>query len=281
MVLKAHLNQRPLEEREALLRFLSESEQLYLSGLPEPQEEELPESRPFGSTLEKVHWSWFLPTLKSFSAREQRLFLSVLSPYAAEQLKISLSLKGSPEEISETAKGFLRQQLLHSLDAPRDGLLPLEYLPASSLNRLLALSKKELIRLIDYLALYDLSQEVRQIVETKILKKIYSLLSEEQKNILKQITTHKELNPLPKLGIEKWAEGGGGSEESLRIILHRRGLARLSVALSGQDSDLIWMICHQLDIGRGGTLFRLCGKEKISAAAETIFRQIEELLSLL
>ncbi len=294
LVLKAHLNRCSPEEKETLLRFLPESERLYLSELPDTQEEELPKETFFASLLEKVHWSWLLPTLKTFSEREQRLFLSVLNSYAAEQLKTALSLKGANEEITETAKGFLREQLLHSLDAPPDGLLPLEYLPVSPLNRLLAFTKKELIRLIDSLALYDLAQEVRQIVETKILKRIYSLLSEEQKTILKQITLHKELNPVPKLGIEKWE----GTEEALRVLLHRRGLIRFAVALSGQDSDLIWMICHRLDIGRGGTLFRCCSKEKRTGesesheaddlfqekrhpASDAVQRQIEELLSLL
>jgi hypothetical protein len=287
-ILQAHLQRCSPEEKESLLRFLPESEQLQLLQLPHVQEEGLFKETPFASPLEQVHWSWFLPTLKAFSEREQRLFLSVLSSYAAEQLKTSLSLKGSLEETTEIAKGFLKEQLLYSLDAPQGGLLPREYLPASSLNRLLTLTKKDLIRLIDLLPLYDFAQEIRQIVETKILKKLYSLLSEEQKHILQQITIHKELNPLPKLGIEKWE----GTEEALRVLLHRRGLMRLALALAGQDADLIWMVCHQLDIGRGGALFRLCQKsepherdgfsqETKHTASDIVQRQIEELLSLL
>lgn len=277
LILKTYLNQNPPETQEALLRFLPEEERIYLSELPDIEKEEEPQEVEFDSLLDKVHWSWFLPTLKTFSARDQRLFLLVLTPYAAEQLKASLSIKNGTEEITEIAKTFLRQQLLLSLEAPEEGLLPVEYLPASPLNRLLALNKKDLMRLIDSLALYDFAQEARQIVETKILKKIYSLLSEEQKNILKKITIHKESNPLPKLGIDKWE----GTKESLRVLLHRRGLARLSIALSGEPRDLIWMICHKLDVGRGGTLFRLCAQEHKGPAADTIIRQIEELLDLL
>ncbi len=273
MVLKAHLNEQPPGVREALLRFLPKSEQTYLAELPDIQENKTS----LFSPLEKVHWSWFLPTLKAFSEREQLLFLSVLDPHAREQLRASLSLKGNDEELTEMAKAFLREQLLHSLVGLESQILPIEYLPDSSLNRLLNLTKKELIRLIDFLALYDLAYEVRQIVETKILKKIYSLLSEEQKNLLRQITIYKESNALPRLGIEKWE----GAEESLKIMLHRRGLTRLSLALAGQDHDLTWMICHQLDIGRGGTLFKLCAREKKSAAGDAAERQIEELLNLL
>jgi hypothetical protein len=277
MVLKAYLNRCSPDVRDSLLRFLPESERLYLAELPNSQEESLSEENIALSSVEKIHWSWFLPTLKAFSANEQRLFLSSLDPHAAEQMKTSLSLTGQPEEVTETGRAFLRQQLLQSLLSPEERILPVEYLPASPMNRLLSLSKKELIRLIDSLALYDLAYEMRQIVETKILKKLYSLLSEEQKNILKQITIYKEVDALPKLGIKGWE----GTEESLRTLLHRRGLTRLGIALSGQDPDLIWMICHQLDSGRGGTLFKLLQKEKKSPAADTAQRQIEELLSLL
>lgn len=277
MVLKALLSRRSLQERQALERFLPESERLRLSQLPTFSEEITPERFSNVGTLEKVHWSWFLPTLKTYAPRDQRLFLAALSPHAAEQLSQSLSQNGSFEEITETARCYLREQLLHSLVGPRDRVLPPEFLPASPLNRLLELSKKELIRLIDYLSLYDLCAELRQIVETKILKKIYSFLSDEQRNVLKQISNRKEVHPIPRLGLERW----DGMEESLRILLHKRGLARLGLALSGQDSDLIWSICHHLDIGRGGALFKLCAKEPMADLSAAAIHQVEESLSLL
>lgn len=277
MVLKALLSRRPPEERQALERFLPESERLFLSDLPTFSEEVTVERFSNGGTLERVHWSWFLPTLKTYAPRDQRLFLSALDVHAAEQLSNALSQKGSFEEITQTARSYLREQLLHSLVGTHERILPSEFLPASPLNRLLELSKKELMRLIDFLALYDLCTEVRQIVETKILKKIYSFLTEEQRSALKQISTRKETYPFVRLGLERW----DGMEESLRILLHKRGLARLAVALSGQDSDLIWTICHHLDIGRGGTLFKLCAKEPVPEISNAAIHQVEESLSFL
>lgn len=248
---------------------------MFLAELPESN---APISREdFGTGFfEEVHWSWFLPTLKAFSEADQKLFLAAVPPQAAEQLSTSLSLKGPIEEITEIARSYLREQLFLSLQ-PDDRLLPPEYFPPSPLNRLASLSKKELTRLIDLLSLYDLAHEMRQIVETKILKKFYSFLSEEQKTILKQIGIHKDLHPLPKMGLDKW----DGTEESLRVMLHRRGLMRFGIALAGQDPDLVWAVCHRLDIGRGGALYKLCGHEKPSPATETAQRQIEELLGLL
>lgn len=277
MILKAFLSRCPSDTRAALERFLPESERLFLAELPSFDEEVTAEGFTQGSMLERVHWSWFLPTLKSYTGNEQRLFLSAIAPIAAENLKTALQISDSNEPLSETGRSFLREQLLHSLLGEQERHLPIDYLPSSPLNALLKLNKKELVRLIDLLSLHDLAAELRQIVETKILKKIYSLLTEEQKAALKKISLQKEVHPWPRLGLDRW----DGEEESFRHLLHKRGLARLGLTLSGQDPDLVWAICHQLDIGRGHTLYKLCGKAPAPGLSDAAIRQIEELLSLL
>lgn len=275
MVLKAFLSRCPPEKTRALERFLPEGERLQLEKLPHFAEEVTPEGFTNDGMLEKVHWSWFLPTLKTYADSEQRLFLSSVSAFAAKNLAKVLKIASyANQEITEVARSFLRQLLLHSLIGPEDRLLPINYLPASPLTQLLNLSKKELIQLIDSLSIYDLAAELRQIVETKILKKIYSFLSEKEKNFLKVASAHKEHFVLARVGLDRW----DGTEESFRMLLHRRGLARLGVALSGQDPDFIWYICHQLDIGRGNALFKLCTKEATHGVTDVIIKQIVDIL---
>lgn len=276
LVLKAFLSKLPPERKGALEKFLPEKERLRLEELPSFAEGVTAEGFTNGGMLNHVHWSWFLPTLKTYPEREQIFFLSSLNPTWAESLAHELGIKNPREEISETARGFFSQILLNSLVGPKDQLLPIDYLPPSPLKRLLRLSKKELTKLIDFLALYDLAVEMRQIVETKILKKIYSFLSEDERKVLKQIMAHqKEPFSIARMGLDRW----DGEEESLRHLLHRRGLARFAVALSGQDPDFIWYICHQLDIGRGNALFKMCAKEPTPGLSEAIIRQIEEILA--
>lgn len=258
----------------ALERFLPEAERRELEQLPAFAEEVKPDRFTNGNILERVHWSWFLPTLKTYPEMEQKLFLSAVDPYAAKNLAKALILSANGQDISEMGRSFIRKILLDSLLGPHDRLLPKEYLPPSPLNSLLNLPKKELTRLIDLLSLHDLAAELRQIVETKILKKIYSLLSEEERKFLKLAMAHKDPFALGRLGMERW----DGSEESLRTLLHKRGLARFGAGLSGQDPDFIWYICHQLDIGRGTALYKLCAKEPIHGVTDAIVRQIEELL---
>jgi hypothetical protein len=270
-VLKAFLSRRPSEERRSLERFLPEDERLLLAQIPELQSgDEFSHSL----VLDDVHWSWFLPTLKSYSEKEQAVFLEALSPAVAENLRRALQIETVADPITDMAKSFLRSQLLHSLIGPNEGRLPPSFLPASPLNVLLTLSKKDLIRLIDLLPLPDLAAEMRQIVETKILKKLYSFLSEEQKAAMKHLSSQREPLSSSRMGLERW----DGAEESLRALLHRRGLARLGLALSGQDPDLVWTLCHRLDIGRGNALFKLCAPEPVANATEAAQRQIEELL---
>ncbi len=217
--------------------------------------------------------------LERFLPEEERLALEKLPAVsgemsAAKNLAKELLISSDWEELTEVATGYLRHVLIQSLLGPEDRLLPPEYIPDSPLKPLARLSKKELTRIIDFLSLYDLAADLRQIVETKILKKIYSLLSEEEKQFLKTAMAYKEHLVLARMGLDRW----DGSEESFRTLLHRRGLSRLAAALSGQDPDLIWTICHQLDIGRGNALFKQCTKEPIHGVSDGIIKQIAELL---
>lgn len=270
-VLKAFLDRSGPEKKSVLERFLPKQEVEELSSLPVFHEEINSDLFSNPHLLDRVHWSWFLPTLKTYPESEQKFFLSLFKPYAAKNLAKTLTLSLNGAELSHIGKSFLKKMLLQSVaSAP---LMPIDYLPPSPLNRLLSLSKKELTHLIDLLSMHDLASELRQIVETKILKKIYSLLTEKERAVLKEAALHKDPFSVEKLGLERW----DGSEEVLRNLLHKRGLARLGAALSGQDPDLIWYICHQLDIGRGSALYKLCAKEPLYGVGEVILRQIEEL----
>jgi hypothetical protein len=274
-VLKAFLTRSP--QRSALERFLPEHERQFLTELP-PCDETAPNPKLAEvGTLDEIHWSWLTPLIEGLSARDQKIYLNALDDHAAESIASSIGVSRTPEKLSGLAKEFLKKQLLELLVGKDGQIIPPDYLPASPLNRLALLGKKNLIRIINFLSLYDLSIEFRQIVETKILKKIYSFLSEEQRTLLQQITPSAEANPFGRLGLERWDE----TVESLRTLLHKRGLTRLGAALSGQEPDLVWILCHQLDIGRGGALYKLSTQETAPAVANTARHQTVELMDKL
>lgn len=271
IVLKAFLHKCAPEKRDLLLSFLPDSEKNALEELPDiplPKKESFELDRP----LDSIHWSWLIPVLKTYPVKEQKFFLCALHPSAQKNLAKTLHLTLTTEKISAIGTIFLRSTLIQNLC--KKDLLPIHLLPPSPLNLLLQIEKKKLIQLIDLLSLFDLSAEIRQIVETKILKKIYSFLSEEEKHFLKMIAGQREPYPAARIRLGKW----DGTRASFRLMLHRIGLARLGAALSGQDSDLIWYVCHRLDSGRGKALKKLCKKEAMPHVAEWLAEQMKEFL---
>lgn len=228
----------------------------------------------FDWLLDFVHYSWLLPVLKSY-AEESAYFLQGMKGDTKKRLEAKLKISSSSLRLSQVAERFFHQTLVQSLVGEQSTLLPPECLPESELNILCEFSKKELVDLIDYLSLYDLAAEVRQIVETKILKKIYSLLSEDQKNFMKTVMRQKEV-PLPRLGLDRW----DGTEEAFHQLLHRRGLTRMAIALSNQHPDLVWYVSHLLDKGRGSALSKTCRKEASHQLALHVTQNIMELVPL-
>ena len=264
-----------MERATQLERFLSEEERLHLEKIRPAQDAFASIDFSNEQMLERVHWSWFLPTLKSYPEPEQKLFVYSLSAFSAKNLAKVLTLSTIEKpQLTGIARTFFRQVLLDSLLGEHNDLLPIHLLPPSELSSLLTHSKQELIQLIDALSIYDLAVELRQIVETKMLRKIYSFLTKKELEQLQIASAHKETFTLQRVALDRW----DGTEESFRSLLHKRGLARLGLALSGQHPDFIWYLCHQLDIGRGSALFKLCAPEPTPGITEAICKQIAELL---
>ena len=271
-VLKSILNQCAPDQKSALERYLSKEERTALATI-EPPEWTLPsEERPLEDI---VHWSWLLPALKSHTPEEQKLFLSALPQSIFYPLRDAVTMPPfEPEQLGAAAQKFLKTTLAKTLLDEQRTLLPIPFLPPSPLNRLAHLKKNELIRLIDFLALFDLALELKQIVDTKILKKIYRFLSAEEKLFLR--TASKDITPFATTRLK--FEDTDGSKESFRNLLHKRGLARLGAALSEQSSDLCWYIRHQLDIGRGTLLAKFYSVNTPQEIQEAIQHQVEIVL---
>jgi hypothetical protein len=265
--LHAFLSRTPPDTRSLLSTFLAEELQQKLNAFP-------PYAPPAEPThwhlIERVHWSWLIATLKSSPVLQQRLFLAALPLHLQEALTRALSPIDPAPYITPLALSYLRNVLINTLQ-PTEGVIPPDFLPPSPLNRLLPLAKRDLVTLIDRLALFDLAAELPQIVETKILKRIYSLLSDDQRIAWREISTAKEPFAFPKLGLDKW----DGGAESLQGLLHKRGLTRLGIALAS-SGDLLWHVAHQLDIGRGTALLKIGRQTHPAPLVEWIAQEVEK-----
>jgi hypothetical protein len=238
-VLKAFLH-RSTHEAD-LRKFLSEGENAFLSELPSPNQ---------NASLEvpDIHYSWWIPLLKELPEKDASIYLSALPHKVCSRIEEHLSIQ--KKDLPRLAKQFLREKL-HLMIQERPILLP-AFLPSSPFNDLLEYTKNDLLELIDSLSLFDVVFELRQILETKKLKKIYSLLTEEQKNLMGQITPSVSTYAPDRLGLD----GFKGSLKEFKTLLHRRGLIKFCKAMQGQDPDLIWWLAHKLDTGRGAVVLK-------------------------
>lgn len=265
------------DKEKKLTKFLTDSELKKLSSLPSFSKKTDKDVFFQDTLIDTVHYSWFIPLLNIYSQKEASLFLLAMKPSNKKALMNLLNLEDLKEDLSSTLKDFLKSILINSLIKKEDAILPLECLFESKLNIMLTLTKNELIKLINLLSMYDLAKELKHIIEQKKIKKIYSYLYPYEKSFLKTIYNKNEPFTSQKMQIEKFYE----NKKKLRNNLHMRGLMRLSLALSGESIDLIWYVCHYLDIGRGNYIFKKCKKEKTPNVSDVITSEILKIINFL
>lgn len=274
-VLTGFLNKHPANEIQILIAPLSDEIKMELDKNFSPLPIIGKNFSPI-SILQRVHYSWYIPFLKSFSKEECAFLLSFLPNSLSSKLEKYFDLSKSSIILPETLSYYF-QNLFYEyvLDSEKE-ILPIEYLPPSELNQLLSLSKNSLIKLIDHLALYDLAVQIPKILDPKTLKNINSFLSLEKKIFLKSKQNYKEPFSFPKMSLEQVKD-----KEEFDLILHKRGLNRFAKALSVQHKSLIWSICHNLDIGRGQTLYKFCQEPSAKEIVKTITSNIMEILNII
>jgi len=276
IILKGLLGNCEEKKRAALLRLMPDSLQAALKEIlftPHLS----PRDFSYEHLLNFVHYSWFLPTLKSYQEKERYLLISALDADMAKALLNLLKLQKEPVTITPKGRQFLQQLLLTSLLNKNHALLPMKSLPHSPLNGLLKIARKDVMRVIDLLSVYDLASEMHQIIQPKMIKAIYSILSEDQKKFLKMNSTYKEPYSFMPLELKKLLS----SPDRLKKVLHMRGLIRFGQALSIQGKDLIWYTLHYLDIGRAATLEKIMSKKPKQQVAERLVEQILDALEFL
>lgn len=230
--------------------------------------------------LEKIHYSWLLPIFLKIPPFFHRSFLYLLTDPGAGKLAHLLRIPPNHVKgVQQPPQGILRM-LAHRLWGQLDegkGILPLEFLPSSPLTTLLDSDASELALLIDYLGLYDLAEEIKQIIDTKKIKQIYTFFDEQKCQFLRQCLRQQEKMTSSRLNIAQW----DGGEASLNKMLFNRGVLRLGRALSGQHPHLIWHICHRMDVGRGSAVQKAVQSEASKTTTPLLIQQLLNTLNFL
>src|SRR5580700_8475110 len=141
------LKRVPAQQRNVLLKHLSDDQVSAFSLAPELHEDPLKFLSPLEEEINFIHFSWLAPFLRSLSEGDIKLFLGCLTESQQNGLKTSLLFSNQIPNLSACGKIFLRKQLFASL-AGHEDLLPISCLPSSPMNALLTLHFEHLLILI-------------------------------------------------------------------------------------------------------------------------------------
>lgn len=257
-----------------LLKFLSNDRNQILKDLQIEATDFHAKQFTLDNFLKNIHYSWFIPILENIKKKD--VYLSFLN----EKKINNYFQKTCDKKFSPWIQFFFKKKLIEHLLQKNRSPLPMQYLNKTDLTLLLDFPKNILIKIIDFLSLFDLSMEIQKIIDPTITKKIYTFLSKEQKKFLATLTNYREPFTFSKMNLPLLLK----DKKNFQKTLHKKGLYRFSKALCMQEEDLIFYICHKLDIGRGSYLYKLCqqkSKKSISSKIEENIIKIIHTLELI
>ena len=229
-----------------------------------------------GELLSKIHYSWVADALTKKIDENKRIFyLSSLPPQMQLQVAKLLNFQGDIVPLKGPLQQYVQKQLLLKM-LPK-GYLPVAYLPKTPLKPLLSLSKAKVVELVDYLGLFDLAEELKKIVHTKLIKGIYASLQPQELEFLRACLHQKEKLQTPRFPLNDW----NGESKELHFRIHKRGLLRLAKALVDQSPSFLWHLTRMLDTGRGRRLETLMPKESPPQVTQVMQEQVLQLLKFL
>lgn len=225
--------------------------------------------------LKNIHFSWAVPHIQKLSPAAQGILISALPIPLASGLKKYLKIQSSTKALTPPAKAFLMRKLYDKIQDPE--ILTPSLLPSENLSVLLNMSSKELVKIIDFLGLYDLAEAVKNIVDKAALKTVYQCLDQKKMQFMRLGMYHTSKIVTRKLDLKKWQ---GDCDELLRI-LHQRGLYRLGKALNGSNPHFLWHLSHRFDVGRSAILKRYYSAPSSPGITSALVQQVMNVLNFL
>lgn len=268
LLLRVLLN-RAGDLKDPLLKALPKEDADAVASLSVLEKDPMPLLTQRNHTLPRIHYSWIHSYITGQDPLKQQAMIACLDDGQRVGLSRLLNIQPPAPISSPLLKKFYLNHLYPLVQI--EDKLPLEYIPENPFSSLLKLSKPQLVELVDFLGVYDLAHEMKGIVATKNMKNIYTCLSPKTQQFLRICLHQKDKVKTPSLNLDKW----NGDCKHLNSLLHHRGIARFGLALSGQNPDFVWYICHMLDIGRGKILQKMVRSEEIPTLTQALIVQVE------
>lgn len=209
--------------------------------------------------------SWYESITKNLPEQLQGLYKELLHN-KTERL--------SPD-VTQFLLDYFHKEWLKNLND--DEPLPKELIEAGDLGPLLELKKAEMLEVIDLLSMHNLVDEVRHVVDKRILHVLSQALSSNQQQYLRMCLRQKTKHHAPTFSLRDLLK----EPKKLPQVLHKQGLKRMAVALSGQSKDFIWYVVHTLDIARAKFLQADIQEEAVAHATKLAQLEILQIIQFL
>lgn len=138
------------------------------------------------------------------------------------------------------------------------------------------IDKNLTLEMFDLLGLIDLAVKAKQIVDKSTLNNIFNSLTPIRKKIFDIFLQQVDKAQLPEIDLSNWT----GEPRILKKMLHRRGILRLTSALSGYNKDFIWHFTRRLDTGRGRIVLRNYNSET-TQLVPALTEQVQFIMNIL
>jgi hypothetical protein len=225
-----------------------------------------------------IHYSWIGDSIKKLPEPLRAPVAATLPLNVQEGLKrLGVIQDIKKAHFSKAVLHFLQSLLFQAWieDKPSNRQAkPIEFLSESALLPLLSLSKHDIIKIIDLLSMHDLANEVRHIVDKTHLQAILCLLSQEQRNYLRECL--HQVSKIPALPLN--AKVVYKDKKTFIKTLHRHGMERFALALSGAPRDLLWHFLHILDSGRAKIFEALIKNEEVPKSTAIVRLEVLQIM---
>lgn len=234
------------ENFDLFLKYFEEKERLLIAAMPKEEEPLALHLDPLDQMLHRFHYSWFIPCFEKFSSKEKEGLLTIFSIEQQQKLEKALRIKIASPPPSKLIQKFFLQWILKEIGFSH--LPPSCLFPRSDCLFMLKMTKNELVKLLHHLAILELANITKKIVDKKMLKETLGYLSERQ---TKQFHEAQKKYAEPLSSSTKDLAPSLEEEALFVSFFEKKGILRLAKALAAQNSYFIWHLAHILDKGRG------------------------------
>jgi hypothetical protein len=223
--------------------------------------------------LLSIHYTWYYEPLKQIPEAALAYVVASLPDKQRKKVAAHFNLKELPAKLAPPVKHLLLDRLYSLLEVKKK--VPLPFIPKQPLHEILGLTKESLVDLIECLGVYDVAEELKQVVDRNRLSKIIDALSARQQGFLKKVIHKRSKWSAGKLGIDQW----GGNKQKLRKALQLRGMMRLGKALKGHDENFVSHFLLKLDTGRARQMEKYLDREESDSTTQSLVMDVKEGIS--